>query len=303
MLYRAYGKVIQSDITFSQLVIEETSAKAELEIKICEIPSELKEYIAQHKGPGGKGDGFCWINTPGGYFVVLDKTIMTEAKEEEQLAKMRSYILGYGLSLLFYNQNMAAVHCSAIEMDGNALLISGFSGAGKSTLAGAFLNQGWKLLSDDVAMVARKDGKVFTSPAFPVRKLCRDAALRGGYELDELTYIDEDKDKFAVDCTDQFATNDAEVKAMVVVTPYDGDSVKVEEAKGQDKINLFMQNMFLRVLMNEMGMEPQRFFECMQILSLLPIYRVFRPVSDSDSSGKMTEKIKDYVNLSTNADK
>lgn len=302
MLYRAYGKVIQSDIVFSQLVKEETQTEADLEIRICEIPSDIKQYISEHKGPGGKGEGFCWINTPGGYFIVQDKSIMTEASEKEQHAKMSSYILGYGLSLLFYNQNMPAVHCSAIEKDGRALLISGYSGAGKSTLAGAFLNQGWKLLSDDVAMVTRREDGIYTFPAFPVRKLCRDAAIRGGYELDELTYIDEDKDKFAVDCTEQFAKNEAVIKAMVVVTPYDGDDVKIEEATGQDKINLFMQNMFLRVLMGAMGMEPQRFFECMQILSQLPIYRVFRPLSDPDSSGKMTEKIEDYVNLSAKAD-
>ena len=193
--------------------------------------------------------------------------------------------------------DMMAVHCSAIEENGHALLISGYSGAGKSTLAGAFLNRGWKLLSDDVAMVEKRGEKICTSPAFPVRKLCRDAALRSGYELDELTYIDEDKDKFAVNCLDQFAEKEAEIEAMIVVTPYDGDSVKMEEITGKEKIEVFMQNLFIRALINQMGLEPQKFFEIMQILSVLRIYKIYRPISDPDSTVKMIENIKNCVSI------
>ena len=295
MLYKAYGKVIWSDISFTQLLVEEEKTESELEIKIAKIDEDMKSYIEAHKGPGGKGDGFCWINTPGGYFVVRGNQILTESNTEEQHEKMRSYILGYGLSLLFYNLGMVAVHCSAIENQGQALLISGFSGAGKSTLAGAFLDRGWKLLSDDVAMVEKREDKLFTSPAFPVRKLCRDAALRSGYELDDLTYIDEDKDKFAVNCMDVFAKEETAVRAMITVTPYDGDDVKIEKVTGLDKIDIFMKNQFLRVLFSQMGIEPENFFEMMQMLSVLPIYRIFRPVSDPDSTGKMIQTIMDRI--------
>ena len=103
MLYKAYGKVIWSDISFTQLLVEEEKTESELEIKIAKIDEDMKSYIEAHKGPGGKGDGFCWINTPGGYFVVRGNQILTESNTEEQHEKMRSYILGYGLSLLFSN--------------------------------------------------------------------------------------------------------------------------------------------------------------------------------------------------------
>ena len=56
MLYKAYGKVICSDIEFPQLVVEE-GKEPQLYVKIGEIPSDIKEYINTHKGPGGKGDG------------------------------------------------------------------------------------------------------------------------------------------------------------------------------------------------------------------------------------------------------
>ena len=46
------------------------------------------------------------------------------------------------------------LHGSAIAINGKAYAIIGDSGAGKSTLALAFLNRGYRLLTDDVIAVS-----------------------------------------------------------------------------------------------------------------------------------------------------
>ena len=302
MRYKAYGEVIDSELAFPQLEeVKEDTGKAGITIKVGELPKEIKADIVEHKGPSGKGDGFYWLNTPGGYFAVIgEDTLVAEIRVEEDdpqseriaQAWMRTYLLGYGLSLVFMQKNRMAVHCSAVAGPEGSILISGGSGAGKSTLADAFLRSGWKLVADDVAVIDKKEDRITTQPAFPLRKLCRDAAVRLGYDLSELTYIDEEKDKFAVACSEQFVTGETDVKAMFVLAARSGETVRIEEVSGQEKIQLFVDNLFLQAVNRRDGLEPRSFFRCLEILSVLPVYRLYRPAEGGDTSQELLSLIK-----------
>lgn len=288
MRYRIYGMVFESDLVFPQLMEETTACKADFCIRVSAFPEKVKEHIRENRGPSGRGEDFYWFNSPGGYFVILrDKEILLEQRDREKQDKMKTYLLGYGISMLLYAGKRMAVHCSAVAKDGSCILLSGHSGAGKSTLAGKLLEHSWKLVADDVAAVWRRQDSLITAPAFPMRKLCRNAAIRSGYETSELLYIDEDKDKFAVFCPEQFEEGESQVRAMFVITPYDGEEVRLEELSGQDKIQTFLNNLFLHVIIQKEGMEPEKFFAMLEMLSLLPVYKLYRPLRAGDTSEEM----------------
>ena len=56
----------------------------------------------------------------------------------------------YGSCLLF--------HAAVLERRGQCLVMPGDPGAGKSTLTAALMLSGWRLLSDEMAMIDRDDG-------------------------------------------------------------------------------------------------------------------------------------------------
>ena len=56
------------------------------------------------------------------------------------------------------------VHAAVLERDGRAVVMPGPSGVGKSTLCAALVARGWRLLSDEVAMI-RTAGR--SAPAIP----------------------------------------------------------------------------------------------------------------------------------------
>jgi len=56
------------------------------------------------------------------------------------------------------------IHAAIVEKNGQGLILPGTPGSGKSTLCAALVNQGWRLLSDEMALVSLEDGMVYPAP-------------------------------------------------------------------------------------------------------------------------------------------
>lgn len=52
------------------------------------------------------------------------------------------------------------IHAAVVERGGRALVIAADPGSGKSTLCAALVHRGWRLLSDELAMVSLADGRL-----------------------------------------------------------------------------------------------------------------------------------------------
>jgi len=57
-----------------------------------------------------------------------------------------------------------AVHAAVLERDGRALILSAESGAGKSTLCAALVLKGWRLFSDEFALIDPDSGRLTPLP-------------------------------------------------------------------------------------------------------------------------------------------
>jgi HprK-related kinase A len=53
------------------------------------------------------------------------------------------------------------LHSAVLERNGQALIMPGDPGAGKSTLTAALMLDGWRLLSDEIALIDRDDGLLY----------------------------------------------------------------------------------------------------------------------------------------------
>jgi HprK-related kinase A len=63
-----------------------------------------------------------------------------------------------------YLARVLLLHAAVLERAGRAVLLPGPSGVGKSTLCTALIARGWRLLTDEIAMVRPEDGQVVPHP-------------------------------------------------------------------------------------------------------------------------------------------
>lgn len=56
------------------------------------------------------------------------------------------------------------IHSAIIEKNGYGLIMPGTPGSGKSTLCAALVNRGWRLLSDEMALLSLADGLIYPAP-------------------------------------------------------------------------------------------------------------------------------------------
>src|SRR3546814_3330456 len=77
------------------------------------------------------------------------------------------------------------IHAAAIERNGLAVILPGAPGSGKSTLTAFLVHHGWRLLSDELALVSLHDGRL-TALARPIGLKNRSIDLRSEEHTSEL---------------------------------------------------------------------------------------------------------------------
>ncbi|SNS81248.1 Hpr(Ser) kinase/phosphatase [Noviherbaspirillum humi] len=63
-----------------------------------------------------------------------------------------------------YAHRYLMIHAAVVERGGHAAILPAPPGSGKSTLCAALVNRGWRLLSDEIALLSMEDGSVIPVP-------------------------------------------------------------------------------------------------------------------------------------------
>ena len=290
--YHLYGCLLEADFEFPQLVpVEQPQESPDIVFVSGEMPDELlkKEKLNIFYE---FGDSLSWLSNKTCFLVIENgKRISYYLKPGGNVNYLRSYLLGFGTSMLFLQRGEMAIHCSALHNGKEAILITGESGAGKSTLTNFLLQEGWKLMADDMAVLKNKDTKdVLVYPAFPYQKLCRDAVIEKGYNISELIYINDMKDKFLVPYSQEFDLGPKPLAKMIMLAVGNTEKIVVEEVNGINKFGLCVNNLFLRKLLRERRYEPKIGQKCLEIAANTEMLFVGRP-----AVGNTVEQIKKHV--------
>jgi hypothetical protein len=203
--------------------------------------------------------------------------IYRESEDISELA-IRSYLTGSAMALALIQKGYLPIHGATIEYGGKGIIISGESGAGKSTVTMELLNQGCKFVSDDLSAVQFMDGDIKVLPGFPQQKLCRDVVERFSINIDELIYIDEERDKFARILDKGYVTDPILITCMIVISAsMEAEKVECIEVIGGEKLHLLMNNIYRGLVYERLNNDAKRFHMFVQVAATIPIYIIKRP--------------------------
>jgi len=191
-IYSLCGWRVRSEVRLPELPAWRGDDRGDgIEFVIGELPATLGETVLKTDGVEVSVEGArvrMAIRNVGVYLIESGNRIVVEPgfDVDPHSPDVRLFLLGAGLGYLCHQRGLLPLHASAVEIDGRAVLFTGVSGAGKSTLASAFLQRGYRLLSDDVVPVEMTAGTAMVLPSIARIRLWPDSAAQAGWRIDEM---------------------------------------------------------------------------------------------------------------------
>lgn len=276
--YTVYGNTIATDLLFPQLIpcIAQT---ADIVIRQGVIPDHILAEAEHSAYAFGSSESYL-VNKTCYLYVENGRTITYRTKPGANENYLKTYILGYGIAMLFLQMDHLAIHCSAVSDAKGAILICGESGCGKSTVTTHLLERGYTLMADDMAVLAHnKEGKAMVMPAFPYQKLCRDVVEQQKLDQSKLLYINEEKDKFLVPYQGSFFTHPVLLRGIILLSLSGRENdVLCRPLTGIDTFHAYTENLFLRHLLAEKKYQVPVGPLCLSFANAVPIWNITRPV-------------------------
>lgn len=284
--YKIFGYVFRCQYEIKQLFRVPATEAFDAEIMIGEVPEEIEVKASQAEVfpcLGWRDDLFWMHNTYGILAVYKNGNIYAKSVSDKDVFYLIQYVLGYGIAMYAHLHNRIAIHCGSVVVDDKCIVISGDSGAGKSTLINEFISDGAIMLSDDVVAVGYDEqGDTWIYPAFPQQKICRDAALDKGYDLEELLYVDPEKDKFAILHTEQFSAEPHKLHSAYYVRCYEPENeeagLQIKELLGFSKVSFLINNLYLGCIIPNTGLPAESFKLCVDAIKDCRVYQIKRPL-------------------------
>ena len=188
---------------------------------------------------------------------------------------LRTFLLGSAVGALLIQRGMLVLHGNALERDGQAIVCMGRSGAGKSTLAYALMQQGWRLLADDLVAIT-PDGQVL--PGVPRIKLWHDAAKAFGLDPEALPPIRQGINKYLLlgEAINR-AQQPCPLKALYLIRQQRRDSNDPEDSRitsisSQKQAALCLRNQAFRPrFVRGLGQEGANFIALTRLQKAVPL--------------------------------
>lgn len=280
--YYVYGLHVESEIEVPELYVDTTDASAEIKISLGGFPEDAAPY---HEGKTDDdyvcitGQATMLFRIPGvGDYSVYPDHIDVRPIADITSQPVKTYLLGSAFGYCMLLRNRLVLHGGGVSSNGKGIVVTGESGAGKSTVTTALRKKGYSFIADDVCSLSEGEAGMHINMAYPQQKLCRDAAIDLGYDLSELIYINEERDKFAVRLKDNYLPEGKSFDLLFEIVLSDTDELTFRKVTGHEALMLVMRNIYRgEGAFEHWGMPTNYMKQCLSVAGKVAIYQIARP--------------------------
>lgn len=179
--YTIYGVSLQSDLPLGCPVHMASCSRAD--VTICTFAGSSLRHLLNGVAVSSPDswfqhawlpDGSTYLRWPGVAEFLLSPDggqILSCPSPGVPALSWQTYLLGPVLSFALVKKGIEPLHATVVVVDGKAIGLLGESGQGKSTLAAAFVQLGYRLLTDDVLVLRVRHSTVWAYPGLRRIKL------------------------------------------------------------------------------------------------------------------------------------
>jgi len=283
-LYKAFGLIIDSPIYLPEMLpVEDALPDVEIvlgSVDASEYAPKDKQQLAWKWWQAVPSEDRLLFGCYAGTYDISGGTKITIDLEPGAMPEIiRLFLLGSGLGAIQIQRGRIPIHGGAIVAGGKAVIITGRQGAGKSTMTSSLVHNGFKYLTDDVSSAELDGASIHVYPAYPQRKLVRDACIQLGYDPVTLPVVDAERDKFAI--RDREAWHEQAVPAGMIVelVPVDeGEPMRSEAFVGHERLGFIMRNLYRDWMhMKNGALPPSEFKKILTIAAGVDMRRIYVP--------------------------
>lgn len=277
--YRVYGLSVLSEIECPEVVpLENHHSNYDVTIVFGTVSDEIKEAIVSGRTSSYTNESMWFhISDVATYWIQKGEIVTIELCEDANISMAKQYLLGSCLGMVMLQRNMIAIHGGTIVFNGSGVIFTGERGAGKSTITSALREMGYPFVADDVSSIDVNNPHMI-HPGFPQQKLCKDAAIALGYELDHYkTLMGDTQIKYLIPAHDSFVYEQVPLKAIVELQEdANVHGVEVQQLTGQERLMTIYRNIYRIEMKQIAGIAPDYFKKCVLIAKDIPVYRIKR---------------------------
>ena len=299
-IYKVFGLNMMSDLIFPELKIlnnmkQDIDITVQINYMLLE-DNELKNNPYRHFVKEGQVQ--FHIPEVASFTVEAGKQITVSPINGADEGLLRLYILGTCMGVILMQRRVIPLHGSAIEINGKAYAFVAESGVGKSTLAAAFINCGYKLVSDDVIAVSYSDVNLppLVTPSYPQQKLWQESLAEFGMTSNEYTSIFGRETKYSVPVTSQFYNKVLPLGGIFELLKEEMESPKVQKLNKLESLQTLYQHTYRNFIIPRLGLMDWHFKTSANILNHNEVFQLRRP-EEGCSASKLTSLILNTLNV------
>jgi hypothetical protein len=239
-------------------------------IRLGGIPEDIAEGVSFGRlCRVGKSEYL--LNIPGvaRFYVAGGSEVRVELAADAPAPDVSTYLMGSVFGALCHQNGLLPLHASAVEVSGAVTAFLGESGAGKSTLAACLQERGYRIVSDDICVLAAEgeSGEMRVIPVAGWLKLWRASLDHLGRTPDERHRVYSEDDKYRLFLGAE--TEERPVLAnLVFLAKADGTEEKprLEVLSAAEAIAQMMRLTYLGYITELTGSHERAFRQCAQAL-------------------------------------
>ncbi|MFJ7974849.1 aldolase [Peribacillus sp. NPDC096379] len=281
-IYKAFGLTISSTIHLPELTqINNKDRLTDIVIKKEDLTvTWAKQFVTNEHYVINENSVIFQVPHVATYLIRNGNEILFSPLEGSQENEIRIYILGTCMGAVLLQRKILPLHGSAVAIDGKAYAIVGDSGVGKSTLASAFLNNGYRLLSDDVIPVSlNKENIPVVAPAYPQQKLWLESLNQFGMVSSNYQPLVDRDTKFAIPVHSQFANESLPLAGVIELVKTEADEVEMYPIQKMERFLVLFNHTYRNLFIEPSELIDWHFNTSAKMVKHIDLYRLHRPVS------------------------